>query len=107
MYGGWTHNSREPCGNELHCKDRSHHRPDVKFRRHGSLSSCLSTICICRGSTQGQPGAMQQTPMVLRCGAAVLQDMAVAVADAAADAYLAEAGVRKGGETALELGFYF
>ena len=41
---------------------------------------------------------MQQMPMVLRCGAAVLQDMAVAVADAAADAYLAEAGVSKGSD---------
>ena len=35
--------------------------------------------------------------MVLRCGGAVLQDMAVAVADAAADAYLAEAGVSRQG----------
>ena len=39
--------------------------------------------------------------MVLRCGAAVLQDLAVAVADAAADAYLAEAGVIKGGKILL------
>ena len=37
--------------------------------------------------------------MVLRYGAAVLQDLTVAVADAAADAYLAEAGVsRQGGQ---------
>ena len=35
--------------------------------------------------------------MVLRCGGAVLQDLAVAVADAAADAYLAEAGVSRQG----------
>lgn len=44
---------------------------------------------------------MQQMPMVLRCGAAVLQDLAVAVADAAADAYLADAGVSKGGKCNL------
>ena len=36
--------------------------------------------------------------MVLRSGAAVLQDMAVTVADAAADAYLAEAGASKGND---------
>ena len=46
---------------------------------------------------------MPQMPMVLRCGAAVLQDMAVAVADATADAYLAEAGVSRAGEPLPEL----
>jgi hypothetical protein len=39
----------------------------------------------------------QQTPKVLKCGAAVLQDLAVAVADSVADAYLAEAGVNRVG----------
>ena len=40
--------------------------------------------------------------MVLRCGVGVLQDMVVAVADAAADAYLAEAGVSRAGESLSE-----
>ena len=56
-----------------------------------------------RDSGREQAGAAKQMPMVLRCGAAVLQDMAVAVADAAADAYLAEAGVSKGGKSLCSL----
>ena len=51
----------------------------------------------CRSSGGRRLGSGQQAPMVLRCGAAVLQDLVVAVADAAADAYLAEAGVSRQG----------
>lgn len=41
---------------------------------------------------------------MLKCGAAVLQDLAVAVADSVADAYLAEAGVSREGTLPLTLG---
>ena len=54
-------------------------------------------VTYCRSSGGQQPGSGQPAPMVLRCGGAVLQDLAVAVADAAADAYLAEAGVSRQG----------
>ena len=41
---------------------------------------------------------------MLKCGAAVLQDLAVAVADSVADAYLAEAGVSREGMLPSTLG---
>ena len=63
--------------------------------------SCSAGLCdgvaSCRGSGSQQPGSRQPAPMVLQCGGAVLQDLAVVVADAAADAYLAEAGVSRQG----------
>lgn len=80
------------------------HAPEEPMRK---CESCMAEMGLtpCREGGQQAAGGFQLVPVVLRCGAAVLQDLAVAVADAAADAYLAEAGVSRDGgchsETAL------
>ena len=68
-----------------------------------SQSRLSDDVTWCRSSGGQQPSSAQPAPMVLRCGGAVLQDLAVAVADAAADAYLAEAGVSRQGRQLLAM----
>ena len=76
----------------------------VQQPAHASHSAGLRDgITWCRSSGGQQPGSAPPAPMVLRCGGSVLQDLAVAVADAAADAYLAEAGVSRQGRQLLAM----
>ena len=79
-------------------------QPPRTFCRAGRRRAGLNDgVTWCRSSGGQQPGRALPSPMVSRYGSAVLQDLAVAVADAAADAYLAEAGVSRQGRQLLAM----
>lgn len=49
---------------------------------------------------RGESTSQAVTPLLLRRGAAIIQDMAMIIAEAVAESYLADAGLARGGERA-------